>query len=162
MKHFRLVYFILLACAPVSMGQDSALEEALKRGGPLRAFSNVRDPYTPMDISKAEPHDDYVKVVTLKGGKWAALRTNGDIVSNEVAFDGKKGVAAMTSKGVLYKDGRIEILHDHGKGIVVERGGKDLISTAAVTVAITEGGKVKTWGPMTKQEDLSLTPVDLS
>ncbi len=143
---------------PFVVGED----EGVQMAGRLRAFSNVRGPYEKLDISKAESYDDFVLAVNLRENGWAALRKNGAVVSSDNAFDGKEGVAALTSKAILYKDGRIEIVRDHGRGIVVAQGGREVISTSGVTVAIIDEGRVKTWGRVVRREDYTLPPVDLT
>ncbi len=130
------------------------------RSGPLRAFVNVRDPYPPVDISIAEPYDDFTKVILMAQGNWAALRENGTVISTHPKFKGKTGIADITKSVILYKDGRIEVFEGPGAGI--KEGGERVFASLRNNIAIMEDGSVEAWGGAYKQGGSALPPKDLT
>ncbi|MEM6917182.1 MAG: hypothetical protein AAF491_11510 [Verrucomicrobiota bacterium] len=127
---------------------EEGVQESRKPSGPLRAWGVVAE-RIPIDISIANPFDDFV-AVEFHNRYWAAIRENGEVVSSQPDLNGLQNVAqiAMNDRRayVLFRDGKVgSFPPDKDIPSNLEDVTKIVVAHQDV-LALTRGGWIKGWG----------------
>jgi len=135
----------LVKSPPAPVPVPAVASETNRRFGRLRAYSQVRDGNPEMDISAATDIVDLVDVKILKDGKWAAIRRDGTVISDDPALGNVRNAAEVfPDGGVLRRDGSFEIESD-GEIRRYRDVAKFFLSFDVGAILHTDGS-VKFWG----------------
>ena len=121
---------------------------AFSRSGPLRGMgTSLRG--TPVDLSKAAPYSDFVAVASTPLGDWAALRENGELVSNQAELDGLVDIAQIEAGfgGVLAvrKDGGLVATGVLGKTSLGHLRNVAQVAAGVHVTVLFNDGSLRTW-----------------
>lgn len=120
--------------------------------GRLRAAGTSADG-KPHDLSRFDAYDDFVDVAGGWGGRWVALRKNGETISSDGRSDFAEISRIATSYHANYalisKEGKLIIPDDTDWKLpsTLEKGVVDAALGSQHGIALTEGGTVVVFGP---------------